>query len=244
MGRAEAPPEVKAIVVSGRPKGAQEIANVLAARYGRFDASNPAENRAAILNALNWVADTNQGVAYNHARAAVIDLTTQSPNTTIAGRSGVCREIHTATAAILASLMNATRGANGEMVAGAPTGREQDVQAASFATATEYHDFMVYKDPVTKKWSSLEYSKRYELGSDSAASAMQETVGDVPALIVSPGSDAANFGIVAQGRTVDRKLVPIDTIGVAVQFTVKTSELSIGAKSVFPDGKFRGFGSR
>lgn len=61
-------------------------------------------------------------------------------------------------------------------------------------------------------------------------------------LTVSPGSGKVDFGIVAQGRTVDHKLVPIDTIGVAVKFMGKNSDLSVGVKSVFPDGKIKHFG--
>ena len=66
------------------------------------------------------------------------------------------------------------------MPPGAPTGREANVQSVGYATGAEYHDFMVYKDPATGKWNSLEYSKRYALGSDTALDAMQDTVGDIP----------------------------------------------------------------
>ncbi len=180
QGRADAPTEVKAIVASGAPDAAQQVAAVLAKKYGKFDASNSEQNRTAILNALNWVADTDQGIAYNTARLNGRSMTTQSPNQTLGSRSGICRDIHTATAAILSSLMNATKSANGVVVPGAPNGREADVQSVGFATGAEYHDFMVYKDPATGKWNSLEYSKRYALGADTALDAVQDTVGDVP----------------------------------------------------------------
>jgi hypothetical protein len=171
--------EVQAIVERKDPRGAELVAQALALAYGRFDAANTPARRTAILDALTWIADTRRGIAYDDPRNAHPTPDTQSPNETLAKRSGVCRDIHTATAAILASLMNATVEASGAATAGSCDGREGDVQSIGFNNPNEYHDFMVYRDPATGRWDSLEYDKRYALKAATALDAMQQTTGSL-----------------------------------------------------------------
>ncbi len=171
--------EVKAIVERKDPRGAELVAQALASAHGRFDAANTPQHRAAILDALTWIADTRRGLAYDDARNAHPSPDTQSPNETLARRSGVCRDIHTATAAILASLMNATVDAGGRAHAGSCDGREGDVQSIGFDNPNEYHAFMVYRDPATGRWGSLEYEKRYALNAATALDAMRQTTGSL-----------------------------------------------------------------
>ena len=51
----------------GAPRTAQLVANRLAALYGPFSAGNSAQNRAAIIKNLTWIAGT--GIRYDYARA-------------------------------------------------------------------------------------------------------------------------------------------------------------------------------
>ncbi len=170
---------IREIVERQDPDGAELVAQALARRYGRFDAANTPANRAAVLDALIWLADTHRGLAYDAPRARQSTPLTQSPNETLARRAGVCRDIHTATAAILASLMNARSLPDGTWAAGSPNGRESDVQSIGYDNPAEYHNFMVWKDPATLRWCALEYDKRYDLQAATALDAMEQTVGSL-----------------------------------------------------------------
>ncbi|MFZ5467810.1 MAG: transglutaminase-like domain-containing protein [Myxococcota bacterium] len=160
----------------GAPKTAELVAQKLAELYGPFTAANTPENRAAILANLTWIADTSKGIAYDDSRASLSDPTTQSPNETLSSRSGVCRDIHTTTSAVLASLVNA-RQVNGKWVPGSPDGQEANVQTIEFNNPTEHHAFMVYRDPVTGGWNALEYGKHYKLDAPNAVDAFRSLPG-------------------------------------------------------------------
>ena len=160
----------------GAPRTAEVVAAKLAELYGPFTAANSEENRQAIIANLRWIADTQTGVRYDHGRAGSSDATTQAPNATLSQLSGVCRDIHVATSAILASLMNA-RLEGGVWVPGAPTGQEANVQTVGFATPAEHHAYMVYRDPATGGWSALEYGKSYALNATNALDAFRALPG-------------------------------------------------------------------
>jgi hypothetical protein len=162
----------------GAPRTAEVVAAKLAELYGPYTAANSEENRRAIIENLRWITDTNQGTTYNDARASSGTIMTQSPNVTVSTRSGVCRDIHTAAQAVLASLMNA-RQVNGHWVPGAPTGQEGNVQTIAFDNPSEYHAYMVYRDPATGRWNALEYDKSYQLESGNAVDAFRSLPGYV-----------------------------------------------------------------
>jgi transglutaminase-like putative cysteine protease len=189
---------IKAIISGGAPNAAELVAQVLARQYGRFDAAQSAANRAGTIEALRYLAGT--GIDYDHARAG-LELDNHSPNVTLSTGRGVCRDIHTATAAILASLMNAkpsgeTDAAGNEIyVPGTPNGREDRVQAIAFIkpaneyvdgtftrekTGIEPHAFMAYQDPSTGKWNTLEYDSSYEVQAPSAVEAILQTTHNLP----------------------------------------------------------------
>ncbi|MBI4821866.1 MAG: hypothetical protein HY791_36745 [Deltaproteobacteria bacterium] len=170
--------EVRDLVLNrvGAPKTAEVVAAKLAELYGPFTASNSAENRRAIISNLLWIGDTSTGIKYDTPRAGSSDATTQSPNHTLSTRSGVCRDIHTALSAILASLMNAHQQ-GGKWVPGSPTGQESNVQTLGFANPTEYHAYMTYRDPGTGRWNALEYGKHYDLQARTSPEAFQALPG-------------------------------------------------------------------
>ncbi len=171
--------EIRRIVQQGidAPRTAQAVAEKLAELYGPYSASNSEANRRAIIDNLRWIAGI--GVHYDNARADSIDPTTQSPNATLSTRSGVCRDTHTAAAAVLASLMNAHQ-VDGRWVPGSPTGQEANVQVANFATPHEHHAFLVYRDPARGGWDALEYGRSYALGAQSAAAAVRSLPNHLP----------------------------------------------------------------
>lgn len=171
--------EIRRIVNQGidAPRTAQAVAAKLAELYGPYSATNTEANRQAIIENIRWIAGI--GVHYDNGRAGGSDNTTHSPNQTLSTRSGVCRDTHTAAAAVLASLMNAHQE-NGRWVPGSPSGREGDVQTAGFATPNENHAFMVFRNPATGGWDGLEYGKSYALGAPSAVEAVHNLVGHVP----------------------------------------------------------------
>ncbi len=170
--------EVRRIVTGhvGAPKTGELIAKTLAEKYGPFTASNSQVNRDAILANLRWVADTNTGIKYADARLTSGDATTQTPNDTLSRQSGVCRDIHTAMSAVLGSLINAKQ-VGGKWTPGSPSGQEGNVQTLSFANPSEYHAYMVYKDPATGGWNALEYGKSYALNAGTAVEAFRSLPG-------------------------------------------------------------------
>lgn len=171
--------EVRRIVTQRveAPRTAEAVARALAEAYGPFTAANSAENRAAIIENLRWIAGT--GVRYEHARAGSDETTTYTPNQTLSRASGVCRDTHTAAAAVLASLINA-RQENGRWVPGSPTGQEANVQVTNFATPNEHHAFLVYRDPGSRGWDALEYGRSYDLDAPTAADAARALPNHLP----------------------------------------------------------------
>lgn len=161
----------------GAPHTAEVIAAKLAELYGPFTAANSAENRAAIIENLRWIAD-GTGIRYDNARADGNAVTTQTPNETLSGRSGVCRDTHTAVQAVLASLINA-RYDGAKWVPGSPGGQEGNVLTIGFANPTENHAFLVYRDPGTGGWNALEYGKSYALNASNAVDAFRALPGYV-----------------------------------------------------------------
>ncbi len=159
------------------PRTAEAVAAKLAELYGPYTPSNSEANRQAIIENLRWIAGI--GVRYDNGRAGDGEITTHSPNSTLSNRSGVCRDTHTAAAAVLASLMNA-RQEGGRWVPGSPTGREGDVQTAGFATANENHAFLVYRNPASGGWDALEYGKSYRLDAPTAAEAVRALPNHIP----------------------------------------------------------------
>lgn len=159
------------------PRTAEAVAAKLAELYGPYSPTNSEANRKAIIENLRWVAGI--GVRYDNGRAGDGEITTHSPNSTLSNRSGVCRDTHTAAAAVLASLMNAHQE-NGRWVPGSPTGREADVQTAGFATANENHAFLVYRNPASGGWDALEYGKSYRLDAPTAAEAVRALPNHIP----------------------------------------------------------------
>ncbi|MBI2375574.1 MAG: hypothetical protein HYV07_16380 [Deltaproteobacteria bacterium] len=170
--------EIRSIVTNhvGAPRTAEVVAAKLAELYGPFTLENSAENRGKIIENILWIADTQTGIDYDTPRASSSDATTQSPNFTLSTGSGVCRDIHTATSAILASLMNAHQ-VGGKWVPGSPTGQEANVQTLTFANPTEYHAYMVYRDPSTGKWNALEYGKHYNVQANTSVEAFSTLPG-------------------------------------------------------------------
>jgi hypothetical protein len=162
----------------GAPRTAEVVAAKLAELYGPYTAQNSAANRAAIIENLRWIGDSATGVHYNTAREKSIHLTTQPPNVTLSTGSGVCRDVHTALSAILASLINAHRAGN-RWLPGPPTGQEANVQTIGFDNPSEYHAYMVFRDPATGYWNALEYGKSYALQSADALDAFRSLPGYV-----------------------------------------------------------------
>lgn len=158
----------------GAPHTGEVVARTLAGLYGPFTAANPPQNRAAIIDALLWIAGF--GIQYDGARAATPTPTTQPPNVTFSTRSGVCRDIHTAVAAVLASLGAARQGPGG-WEPGWPSGRESEVQTIGFDNPAEYHAYLVYRDPASGRWNALEYQKHYAVQAENALDAFRSLPG-------------------------------------------------------------------
>lgn len=133
---------------TGAPKTAQLVAMRLLQAYGPFTAQNSQQNRDAIISNLVWIAGT--GISYDTPRSEGDDTRTQTPNETISIATGVCRDTHTAVAAILSALAT-----------GAPS--NECVRVISFRNPKESHAYMVYVDPATGRWNALEYGKHYNL---------------------------------------------------------------------------------
>ncbi len=165
-------PEIQHILTTGvdAPRTGEAIAKKLAELYGPFTAQNSAANRRAIIENLLWIADTDTGIRYQNDRAAAGDTDTYPPNHTLSTRLGVCRDIHTAVAAVLASLIQA-RLEGGTWVPGSPTGQESSVQVVTFNNPSEFHAYLVYRDPLGGGWNALEYGKDYALNAPNAIDA-------------------------------------------------------------------------
>jgi hypothetical protein len=176
--------EIRAMLMShaGAPRTAEVIAQRLAELYGPYTVQNTAANRLAIIENIRWITDTGTGINYNQKRADHPTPDTQPPNVTLSTNSGVCRDIHAAAQAILASLINAHK-VGGKWVAGPPTGQESNVQTVTFDNPSEYHDFLVYRDPATGRWNALEYNVSYDLQAPTALAAFMALPGYAPGYI-------------------------------------------------------------
>jgi len=155
----------------GNPRTAEVVAAALAKKYGpfRIDKDSSPGNRARIIENLMWIAD--DGIEYDDSRADSFSLTTYSPNHTVSNRTGVCRDIHTAISAILASLVDAKK-VDGVWVPGSPNNQEGiNVQTFGFATAAESHAFTFYRDP-EGGWNAIEYGSHYKLKASSDVEAL------------------------------------------------------------------------
>ena len=170
-------PEIQAIVDGhlGAPRTAEVVAHKLLSLYGPFSIQNTPANRRAIIQNLLWVANTGKGLDYDSARAEQNSTDTHTPNETLSRGSGICRDIHVATSAILGALMDAKR-VDGQWRLGSPSQSAQ-VQTIAFHNPDEFHAFMVYRDPTTGAWNAFEYNKHYLLQSESALSALTGLVG-------------------------------------------------------------------
>lgn len=202
MARGGGPAEIRRIVNQGvdAPRTAEAVAAKLAELYGPFNASNSEENRRAIIESLRWIAGT--GIDYDHGRASANENDTHSPNHTLSTQSGVCRDTHTATAAILASLMNARKDGD-TWVPGSPSGQEANVQVVNFATPKEHHAFMVYRDPGSNGWDALEYGKSYDLDAPNAPSAARALPNHMPGYSIYRLTGWDSEPIIADRRVVD-----------------------------------------
>ncbi len=170
--------EIRHIVANhvGAPRTAEAVAGKLAELYGPFAAANSQENREAILRNLLWIADTSAGIRYGHPGS---DTSTQSPNETLSTRLGICRDIHCATNALLASLLNAALE-GGRWKPGSPDGQDDNVQTIAFNTPSEFHAYMVYRDPATGGWNAFEYDKLYRLNAPDPIDACRALPGYIP----------------------------------------------------------------
>lgn len=175
LRRGQAVQSIQSLVMQ-RARG-EVIAKALLDTYGPYDASNTPENRQAILDSLSWIAGYLERTGYDSARAAADSTDTHSPNKTLTGGRGVCRDIHTAVASIAASLMNSQQSADGTRRLGEPVGREDSVQVFSYATPTEFHSYPVIRDPATGRWNAIEYGKNYLVAGETAADAARSLPG-------------------------------------------------------------------
>lgn len=150
-------------------RSADAAAEALAQAYGPFTSANPA-GCAAIIRELQMLGGT---ITYDYAKAYTANLP-QSPNETLRRQSGECHDVHTALAAILASLVNARRDASG-WHAGSPVGQEDKVQCIGFLSET--HFITAYRDPSTGKYNSIEYGQEHATQSPSARAALASVYG-------------------------------------------------------------------
>lgn len=174
-------PAIRALVAARAD--AKTVADKLAELHGPYRADNTPANRAAIIAALRFITADGTGLTYDHARAAAGTIDNQSPNKTMTRGAGICRDFATASAAILASLIDA-RQVGGKWVAGSPNGQEDRVQAFSYDNPTEFHAYTSFRDPVTGGWNTLEYGTSYTVSSPTSPDAIARTAGSASGYMV------------------------------------------------------------
>jgi transglutaminase-like putative cysteine protease len=174
-------PAIRALIAAHAD--AKTVADAIAALYGPYRAENTAANRAAIIAALRFITADGTGLTYDHARAAANTVDNQSPNQTMTRGAGICRDFATASAAILASLIDA-RQVGGKWTAGSPDGQESRVQAFSYDNPAEFHAYTSFRDPITGGWNTLEYGTSYSLSAPSSPDAIARTAGGASGFMV------------------------------------------------------------
>jgi len=161
----------------GAPRTGELIATELLRLYGPYNAQNSPENLRRIEENLAWIENTSYGLKYETPRASSNATDTYPPNKTLSIGTGICRDIHLATTAVHAALMNAQSDGKGGWVIGPPTGREDSAQNITFNNPNEYHAFRAFKNPLTGKWKVSEYGKIYDIEAPNALDAFRSVVG-------------------------------------------------------------------
>ncbi|MCC6807770.1 MAG: hypothetical protein IT381_10120 [Deltaproteobacteria bacterium] len=170
--------EFKALLLThaGAPRAAEAAAQYLLDKYGPYSLANPKGEaaRRAIINHLTWMC--GDAIQYNNDRYPSTAIDVQPPNVTINTLKGVCRDYHTAAAAMLAGLMTAEPDGAGGWKLGTCIGQEDKVVASGYGGPDESHAFFSFVDPATQKWNTLEYGKNYFVKGASYDASMLATL--------------------------------------------------------------------